>query len=324
MNSLNEIANVLKKSHRIILSGHVMPDGDSLGSVMALGLALESLGKEVFLLSPDPIPSTYLFLPFMERFKVVDEALKQKADTFIVLDCSVPERLAGLKELLNKSLVINLDHHFTNQFIGAYNYIDPKASATGEIVMDLILELGVSLSKEIATFLYVAINTDTGRFCYDNATSNTFRRVASLLEAGIDTSFINTNLYEQKPLVALKVLKLAINNLRLSSCGKVAWTFITMEDMNSLGALNEHAEDLVDKLRGIKGVEIAVCIKEMPSGRFKISFRSKGKANVCAIANKFGGGGHIKAAGCVLEPPLKDIEARVINTALQQLQKIEK
>ncbi len=326
MNTLEEIAEALKKSRSVILSGHVMPDGDCLGSVAALGLVLEQMGKKVLLASPEPVPETLTFLAGMERFCIGDEVNTAATgyDTFVALDCSVPQRLGALKPLYEEAaMLVNIDHHPSEEIVGSYNYIDAKAAATGEIVMDLIDVLAVPLTIEVAAFLYVALITDTGSFQYENTTAKTFRQVARLLETGIPASWININLYEEKPLVALKVMEEAMKNLEMSPCGKVAWTFMELHVLHSLMARDEHTDGLIDILRSIKGVEVAIFFKEMSPGKYKVNFRSKGDVDVRMLANKFGGGGHMRASGCVLEGYLETIKRRVVAAAISEVYRVE-
>ncbi len=320
MNSLAEIAGILRNSRKVILCGHVMPDGDCLGSVAALGTALEKLGKDVTMASPDPVPEIYGFLPLMDKLIIGEESLSGKFDTFIILDCSVPERLGKLKPLLERDMVVvNIDHHKGLGDFAGYNYIDDTAAATGEIVMDLIELLNTGITKDMAVYLYVSLITDTGSFQYENTTPDTLRKVARLMEAGIPYTWININLYEEKPLVIHRVMEEALRNLEISSCGKVAWTSIDKSTLNRLAARDEHTDGLINIVRTIKGVEIAIFFREITSGKFKISFRSKGEVDVCMLAGKFGGGGHVRASGCVIEGDLDGIKRMVVAAALKEI-----
>lgn len=316
--SLSKVAECLQQAKRVVISGHVMPDGDCLGSVAALGLSLEVLGKTVTLASPEPLPELYRFLPAADRFLIGSGALSGDYDTFVVLDCSVPDRLGPLRELLERNLmIVSIDHHASSYDFGSCTYIDTGAAATGEIIMDLLDLLGVSPRQEVAVCLYTAIATDTGSFRYQNTTPMTHRRVARLMELGIDVARLNVLLYDQKSLLHLRVLQAALQTLDLSPCGRVAWMSISRETLDSLGALEEHTDGLIDYVRSLKGVEVALFFREMVPGRWKVGLRSKGEVDVQRVAALFHGGGHVRAAGAVLEGEgdriIKEVVAAVLS-----------
>jgi len=319
VNSLEEIAGALVSSSRVIICGHVIPDGDCLGSVAALGMALEKKGKGVTLASPDPVPEALLFLPGAARF-VTDPGDPGRYDTMIALDCSVPERLGSFRRYLDRiPKVINIDHHVATAGFAHYNYMDPGAAATGEILMDLLDLMGCSLDRDMATCLYVALATDTGSFRYENTSPETFRRAARLLEAGIPTGEINIRLYEEKPLQAIQVLGAALETLRISPCGKVAWVVVERGLLGRYGAGDEHTDGLINFVRTIKGVEVAIMFREIEAGKYKVGFRSKGEVDVHRLASKLGGGGHIRAAGCVMGGDLRQVVEKVVQEALGDL-----
>ncbi|RKO66325.1 DHH family phosphoesterase [Desulfofundulus salinus] len=321
MTSLGTIAECLKKSRRVVLSGHVMPDGDCLGSVAALGLGLLKLGKEVTLASPDPLPELYHFLPGADRFLIGEQALKGDYDTFVVLDSSVPERLGPLKDLLFRDLVVCIiDHHVGKHDFGHHVYVDPKAAATGEIIQDLLDLLQVQPQVEIASCLYTAIVTDTGSFRYQNTTPLTHRRVARLMDEGVDAARLNVLLFEQKSLLHLRVLQAALQTLDLTPCGRVAWMSVTRETLDSLGAREEHTDGLIDYVRSLRGVEVALLFREIVPGRWKVGLRSRGRVDVQRVASRFNGGGHLRAAGAVVEGEGGVITKRVVEAVLKAMQ----
>lgn len=317
INSLTVIADAIRRSENTMICGHIMPDGDSLGSVLALGLSLEAMGKKVVMAGPDPIPAIYGFLPGVDRFQT-GAPPEGIFDTLIVLDCSVPERLGkDYQELLKKeTVIINIDHHAGPGIPGAYSYIDTSAAAVGEIIFDLLKLMQVSISAEAAINLYTAIITDTGSFQYDNVTPDTHRRIAELLELGVPVMQINTALHEENPVEALILLKEALHTLTLSPCGKVCWMTVTQEMLQNTGALDEHTEGLVNYCRSIKGVEVGLLFREISVETYKVSLRSKNNVNVNMLAAKFGGGGHPKAAGCVLKGSLRDVQEKVTREAV--------
>lgn len=313
-NELSQVAELLEKSNRVIISGHMLPDGDSLGSSLALGLALEMAGKEVVVASPDPPPDVYRFMPGIER--VVLEPGQGPFDTFVAVDCSAPDRLGRFKSLMESAgVVINIDHHTGTVPFGTCDYVDPGAAATGEILVDLLELMKVPISLEIATCLYVALVTDTGSFKYEQTTAGTHRRVARLLEQGAPAARLNTYLYDEKPLAAVRILQVALESLQISDCGRVAWIIIERNVLDKLGASDQHTEGLINYAREIQGVEVALLFREISRGEFKVSFRSKGEVNVNELARKFGGGGHPRAAGCVMEGSLAGMVSLVVGMA---------
>lgn len=318
VSSLKEISNVLAGSSRVLLCGHIVPDGDCLGSVAALGMVLEKMGKKVTMASPDPLPEMLMFLPGADRF-CVDCGAGGDYDTFVALDCSVPDRLGAFRHYLEKRLVtVNIDHHI-NKTAGfaQYNYLDTGAAATGEILVELVDIMGSGLDRDVATCLYVAIITDTGSFQYENTSPETFRRAARLVETGIPAAMINSLLYEEKPLKTIQVLGAALENLKISPRGKVAWVVVDRGLLSRFSASDEHTDGLVNFVRTIRGVEVAILFRETEPGKYKVGFRSKGKVNVHRLASQFGGGGHVRASGCVLRGDLQQIVESVVHEAVR-------
>lgn len=318
MNSLKEISSVLAGSSRVLLCGHIVPDGDCLGSVAALGIVLEKMGKKVTMASPDPLPEILLFLPGADRF-CTDCGAGDDYDTFVSLDCSVPDRLGTFRRYLDKRLTtVNIDHHVNNTAgFARYNYLDPGAAATGEILLDLIDTMGSGLDRDVATCLYVAIVTDTGSFQYENTTPETLRRAARLVETGIPAAAINSLLYEERPLKTIQVLGASLEELKISPCGKVAWLVVDRDLLGRFSAGDEHTDGLVNFVRTIRGVEVAILFRELEPGKYKVGFRSKGKVDVHRLASGFGGGGHVRASGCVLRGDLGQIVESVVHEAVR-------
>lgn len=320
MTSLAGVAEQLNKARRLILSGHIMPDGDCLGSVAALGLALEKKGKLVTLASPDPLPEVYQFLPGADRFVIGEQALAGGYDTFVMLDCSVPDRLGSLKELLFRELVVcSIDHHTSTHIFAHCQYVDAKAAATGEIIQDLLELMEIPITEEIATCLYTAIVTDTGSFRYENTSPLTHYRAARLMEQGVDAARLNVLVFEQKSLLHMRVLQAALQTLDLTPCGRVAWISVFRETLDKLGAGDEHADGLIDYVRSLRGVEVALLFRELVPGRWKVSLRSKGKVDVNQVAAQFNGGGHTRAAGAVVEGESGEIINTVVLAVLEAL-----
>jgi len=323
MNDLKSIAEKIKSATRIMITGHIMPDGDSIGSVLALGIALEGMGKEVKMLSPDPLPQVFEFLPGVERvIEGCDGDFSgcknfNRYDLLVALDCSVANRMGRWWKKFDKLVVINIDHHFDTEMFGDYNYVDSHASATGEIVFELIKLLGVQITCDIATCLYTAILTDTGSFRYDNTTQKTHLVAAELIECGVQAANICHKIYDEKPLENLRMLEAALKTLQVSDCGKVSWATIDNNVHRKLGAREENAEGIVGVVREIRGVEVAIFFYEKEPGKIKVSLRTKYKVRANEIAALFGGGGHEKAAGCLIEGNSEDVSKSVVEAALK-------
>lgn len=312
MTSLSDIADAIKRSESLLICGHIMPDGDCLGSVLALGLSLETMGKKVVMAGPDPIPAIYEFLPGVDRFHT-GAPPDGIFDTLVILDCSVPKRLGKDYQALltGKKVIINIDHHSGPGILGTYCYIDTMAAAVGEIVFDLLKLMQTSISRETAINLYTAIVTDTGSFQYESVTPGTHRRAAELLELGVSCAQINLLLNEEKPRAALFLLREALHTLTMTPCRKVCWMTVTQKMLKNVGALDEHTEGLVNYCRSLKGVEVGLLFREISEGTYKISMRSKNIVDVNMLAAQFGGGGHPRAAGCVLKGDLREIQDMV-------------
>jgi len=322
VSDLRELAEVIGRCERPLLTGHIMPDGDCIGSVLALALMLEGQGKSVRAVSPDPVPQIYRFLPAIERVSVGVPPAGFEPDSFIMLDCSDPERVGpDLAVYLDKPGVtaINIDHHVSTRPFAHYNYIDPGASAVGEIIYDLSFELGAPITYEVAASLYTAIFTDTGSFRYDSTTSGTHRRVARLIELGVSPSEVNTAVYEERSLESIRLLHATLGSVERTPSGLVAWASLTIDQEAAVGATGEDGEGLINYVRMIKGVEVAALFRETEPSVFKVSLRSKRFVDVSALAQEFGGGGHPRATGCTISGALNEVTEAVIRVAERRL-----
>ena len=316
MNDLNAVAEPIKRCQRPIIVGHVMPDGDSLGSVLALGLGLRLLGKQVTMASSDPLPELYSFLPGINEM-VVGEVNPEDFDLLIVVDCSVPDRLgSALLPLHEKDLAtVVLDHHVNDQPFGHFNYVRSSAAATGEIIMDLLDVLQIALNPDLAVNLYTAIVTDTGSFRYENTTSETHRRVAKLLEYDIPVARLSNLIYSEQPISQIRLLKAVLATLEVSEDGRLATMSLSRQTQLSLGANDQHIEGMINYARNIQNVEVAIFFRELTGQRVKVSFRSKYFVDVNLLAKKFGGGGHVRASGCTVEGTLLEVKEMIVKEA---------
>ena len=300
--SINKIINAINNAKNILIIPHINPDGDCIGSAIAMKLFIEKeYNKYVTLFIQSKVPEVYKFLPKAEDFKIENDICNQIFDLVIAVDCAAYDRLTNAITFFDKAEeTIVFDHHKTNKGYGKYNYILPELSSTGEVLYYFAKNSKWQIDKEIAEALYTAILTDTGGFKFENTKTKTFKAVAELLRYDINPSEIYKQCYESKPLEMLKLRALAINKSKILYNGKVIYTIITLDDMRNAKALNEHTDGIVELLRQVDTVDLAFLIKETEDGYSKVSFRSE-NVDVTQIASKFNGGGHTKAAGCTIK-----------------------
>jgi phosphoesterase RecJ-like protein len=313
--TFGEMAAMCRAASSVAVLSHYRPDGDALGSTLAVGLALQAAGKQVTFLNEDPVPGSLRFLPGSGQIRQPD-GTALPVELVIALDCATAERLgAGCRAALEGAGPwLNIDHHRSNEGYGDWHYIDSGAPATGEIVHQFLTSAGFPVTREIAENLYVAISTDTGSFQYQGTTARTYEIAAELVRAGIDVAELNRATYENFPRRRVELLRGLFQNMEVTHDGRVASWSLTREVMAAAGAQPEDAEGLIDHLRGIEGVVVAAAFEELagPEGKVRLSLRSKNPAvdvgRVCAL---FGGGGHPLAAGARLTGPLEAARQRV-------------
>lgn len=310
--TLSETGELLKQANTIVIVSHVSPDGDTLGSSLALMHALRSLGKEVVMNVDDDIPAVYSFLPGIQEYRRFAAGEAVEADLLVVIDASSADRAGNALEVVNASAVMNIDHHKTNTHFADYLYLDADAAATAEIIYSLLLTMAVPLNIDMATCIYEGLYTDTGSFKYSNTTSNTLATAAALLKLGVNPSTISDNM-EVKSRHQVEMLSEALKTLTFLHDGRVAFVEIAPE----LYDHNIDTDTFVSYPRYIEGVEIALLFKQVEENLTRVSFRSKA-VDVAKIALSFGGGGHQKAAGCSICAPLKEAEKTVLK-ALEEL-----
>jgi phosphoesterase RecJ-like protein len=313
--NLAAFCKALKAHDHFLLACHVLPEGDAIGSILAIDSLLRRMGKKTTVVAEDDFPER-LYCLSSKRWTRMDK-LKKPASAFkavVLADCPTLQRIGRVKELITKDTVIfNIDHHVSNEYFGHYNCVKPEASASGEVVFDVFKRLGVKLNREEATNLYVALSTDTGSFKYGNTTVETHKIAAELLDCGIDLEKVNQDLYDTYSLNKLQLYSRLLGRVRTTASGRVAWVLMQRQDLEESGAIDEDSEGFIDFLKSVREVKIAFMLSELPQdGAVRVSFRSKAGFDVNKIATSFHGGGHKKASGCTMRISLKDAEQAIL------------
>ena len=308
-----QIGQALREGVRFAVLGHVRPDGDALGSQLALGLSLKQLGKDVRIWNEEGMLEKYSFLP-NANLLTKPPAEPEDVDVAIALDTAIQNRLGNsLPAVRSAKVWINIDHHPSNPGYGDLVYIDPKSPATGQILFELIKSEKLPIDAAIAENLYVAISTDTGSFQYPNTTARTLEIAAELVRAGVDVGRVSQLTYENYPRRRVELLRDLLGTMRFDANDRVASFSLSLATAKKLGVLPEDNEGLIDHLRAIRGVIVAVFFEELADGKVRVSMRSKSeKVNVCAICEKFGGGGHVLAAGARVRGSLAEVERKIL------------
>lgn len=319
-NTFEEIAKVIENSQNILLFPHINLDGDTLGSCIALCKTMRTMGKNAYILIEEDIP---LSLQFMGGDCCTDELnIIEKPDLCMCIDCCDSTRFPKRKDRFESGKIkICIDHHHTSSANFDYNYIDGQTAATGELVFKLLMAMGAELDKETANALFAAISTDTGNFTYSNTTKQSHEIVAKLYDYGVNANEVSCEIYENVRMERVLIENKIIDTMELYADGQVAIAYVTQKMLAEIGASMDETEGAVQRLRSIRGVEVAVFLKEEADLNVKVSFRAKKHVDVAAIASSFGGGGHIRAAGCTIYESLDTAYDLVKNKILEMLDK---
>jgi phosphoesterase RecJ-like protein len=311
--TFEEIGRAFREHQRFAILSHVRPDGDALGSQLALALSLKQLGKDVRAWNEDGMLEKYSFLARAQLLTKPPSGAED-VDVAIALDTAIQNRLGTAFQAIRSAKIwINIDHHPSNPGYGDLVYVDPAAPATGQILFELIKSERLPFDGAIAENLYVAISTDTGSFQYPHTSARTFEIAADLVRAGVDVGRINQQVYENYPRRRVELLRELLRTMRFEGGGRIASFSLSLKTAAELGVLPEDNEGLIDHLRAIRGVIVAVFFEELPDGKVRVSMRSKSeKTDVCAICQKFGGGGHTLAAGARVRGSLAEVEQKIL------------
>ena len=310
--SLRETGQLLEAAQKIVLCTHVSPDGDTLGSSLGLAISLIKLGKEVIVYCDDLINKSFSFIPGIEMVQRPQQGSKLAADLLVVIDASSFDRIGIVGEVVEYKQLLNIDHHISNTRFADFLYLDAKAAATGEIMCCLFQEMQWPMNKDIAECFYIAISTDCGSFRYANTTPKTMRAGAWLLEQGVNPNEISDKL-DMRSRLTMEMLAKVLPSLTFEGDGKIAYLTIT----NDLYNKDANTDSFVNYPRYIEGVEVAIMFKAVEPQVTRVSMRSS-KVDVAQVALSFGGGGHVRAAGCTIYAPVEEAREQLL-AKLRQL-----
>lgn len=310
---MNDVIQAIQNAKTFLTISHVHPDGDAMASQLAVGLGLEQLGKKVTYFNDTGVPEILKFLPKANDVRT-ELTSKDQFDVVISCDCGSLVRLGDkFSKFKNYKTLINLDHHATNDRYGTINYVLPEAASSGEVVWKVLSALGCQLTREIATNIYCTLVTDTGSFRYSNTSAHTLDLASQMVKTGVDPSEVSQNLFESQPFEAIRLLGRVLDRLQLSKDRRYSWSQIFQKDLQETHTTFEMTEEFINYPRSVIGVEVAALFKELKDGKIKVSLRSKtDRVDVSKICMKFKGGGHKRAAACILDAPFEDAKEKIL------------
>ena len=316
---VDQIISVLKEARTVCIVGHIRPDGDCIGSELGLAMALENAGKEVTVWNEDVVPDKLRFLDPNRRVKKPTSG--GEFDVVVATDCAAFERLGRCADHIGaRKSFINIDHHASNTKYADLNWVSPREPSTGELIFDLCQWAGWKITEPIANCLFTAVSTDTGSFQYPSTTPDTLVTAAHLVERGADLGRICQEVYQSFPLSRIKLLRHVYSKFRLTHGDRTAYFWLRQRDYTRAGARTEESEGLIDHIRAIEGVEVALVFEEAGEDLTRVSWRSKNsRIDVAAIAQRFGGGGHKAAAGARISGRPLGVQRRVLSSVKQAL-----
>jgi len=315
---MEDVARLIHSKKTFVLTTHVNPDGDGLGAQSALYVVLKRLGKKVYIVNHDQLPPRYTFLSFASAYRQSDTIPVH--DVCIVVDAGDFSRIREGVQRKEFGILVNIDHHYSNNHYGDYNLVIPKAAATGEVVYELIKKLKVKIDKSIAESIYVSVLTDTGGFRNSNTTPQVLRLAAELMENGADGSAITRKIFSGISKEAMELNRVSLGKIKLDDAGRIGTMTLSQSDLKKTGATDDDTENLVNQISKIDTVKIAAFLKERVDGKIKLSLRSGDEnINVAEVAREFQGGGHTYAAGALLAGPLKAALQKVLKVCHQAL-----
>jgi phosphoesterase RecJ-like protein len=306
---IRKIVDAVRSRHRFVLSSHARPDGDSIGSQLAMAYALREMGKEATVVNADAAPAPIMAFPGVPDIRIAP-SVEGEFEAAIIMECGDLKRtgVSGLERFL----VINIDHHPGNSGYGQINWFDAGAAACAEMVYDVVRALGVPLTKEIATHVYLAILTDTGSFHYSSISPRTFDICRECLEAGVDPVLVARNVYDSNNMGRLKLFGAVLGAMQIDQTGRIAIVYVDHEMARAAGGTYEDTEGLVNLPLTVKEIEAVVFFKQEKGDEYRVSLRSKGDVDIGSIAKEYGGGGHKNASGCTISGPIEELQRAIV------------
>ncbi|MBK7599135.1 MAG: bifunctional oligoribonuclease/PAP phosphatase NrnA [Acidobacteria bacterium] len=306
---LGQVIELIEKNHRFAITSHIRPDGDSLGSSLALCWILRSLKKDAEIIMCDHVPHAYSKLPGTEMVRVISD-IDREYDAVFVIECSDVSR-PGIPSL-NTQFVVNIDHHSTTMLFGDLNWIDSTAAAVGEMIYNLAKAIGARITPEVASCVYAALLTDTGSFHFSNTTERTFKIASELVRHGAQPAKLSQAIFYNYPYAKVRLVGDVLSTLQRDDSGRIAWITMSKEAMDSLGATEDDSDGIITYPLTVGDVEAVAFFREMGNSTYRISLRSKNRVNVARIAELFGGGGHCNAAGFTINADFESLSKDVI------------
>ncbi len=311
----SKIIEKLKSLNHILITSHINPDGDNISSITALAAGLDQLGKITTIALVSPVPHIYKFLPYTDKivdFKKLDEE-RPNYDCAIVLDVGSLKRVGETIDIRKYTdLILNIDHHVKTENCGDISFVDSSYSSTAEIIYNLLIDMNVKITSEIAETLYAGIMTDTGGFQFQNTTSSAMKTISELISAGASPEKISQKIYFSNRAAKIILMGKVLSTIKFDPEGKIGWIIATKEVIDECGASSDDLENVINNLTSIETIEVAILFRDLKDGKIKLSLRARNNVDVQKFALKYQGGGHKKAAGMVIEAPLDEAVNRII------------
>ncbi len=303
---------ILDEPDQVLVVCHISPDGDAVGAALAMVHFLEQAGKSFAVVNDDPVPSRYDFLPGVNWFQRT-QSVARKFSTIVAVDCADLKRLGNTTQLFADShRLINIDHHETNNRYGHMNLVQAEASATCLVLYRMFHATGIAIDRNVAILLYTGILFDTGGFRYNNTTPEIHHAAADLLSRGFEPFMIADRVLESLTREQVELVRLGLSTLKIHDLGRIAYVVVSQELLRMSGATDDDTEVLLPYTRSLSGIEVGILFRERPDGSVKVSLRSRDRVDVASIALQFGGGGHVRAAGCSLDGPIEQSVVQLV------------